>query len=66
MTDRTGDAPGDEGSDHALTGAGGGTARDLDHEGNPRSASTASDAGATDKAAHELDDENESEPTRSE
>ncbi|MCE3556501.1 hypothetical protein LWC33_34310 [Pseudonocardia sp. RS11V-5] len=67
MTERTGDAPGDEGADHALTGDGSGTARgDYDHEGNPRTPSDRHDAGATDDAAHELDRENESEPTRSE
>jgi len=66
MTDRTGDAPGNEATDHDLTGAGGGTARDRVHEGNPRTESVGSDSGATDAAARELDAENESEPTRSE
>ena len=66
MTDRTGDAPGDEGSDHDLTVAGGGTARDRDHEGGPRIEPVGSDTGATDAAATELDEENASEPTRSE
>ncbi|MCF7553523.1 hypothetical protein [Pseudonocardia sp. WMMC193] len=66
-SDRTGDAPGGEGDDHALTGAGGGTARDrYDHEGGTRDSAVPSDAGATDAAARELDAENESEPTRSE
>ncbi|GAA4539633.1 hypothetical protein [Pseudonocardia xishanensis] len=66
MTDRTGDAPGNEATDHDLTGAGGDTARDLDHQGDPRTGSVGSDSGATDAAAKELDEENESEPTRSE
>jgi hypothetical protein len=68
MTERTGDAPGDEGAESSLTGDGGaGTARgDYDHEGNPRTGSDRADAGATDDAARELDRENESEPTRSE
>ncbi|GAA1861765.1 hypothetical protein GCM10009836_47470 [Pseudonocardia ailaonensis] len=63
---RTGDAPGDEGSDSALTGAGGGTARDRGHQGEPRPEHLPHDSGATDEAARELDEENESEPTRSE
>ncbi|MEU7818595.1 hypothetical protein [Pseudonocardia sp. NPDC049154] len=67
MTERTGDAPGDEGADSALTGGGAGTARgDYDHEGNPRTTSDRNDSGATDAAARELDREDESEPTRSE
>ncbi|MFC5947642.1 hypothetical protein ACFQH9_05065 [Pseudonocardia lutea] len=68
MTERTGDAPGDEGPEPSLTGGGGaGTARgDYDHEGNPRTGSDRNDAGATDDAARELDREDESEPTRSE
>lgn len=67
MTDRTGDAPGNEGADHALTGSAAGTARGrYDHQGRPRDTDAPSDTGATDTAARELDDENESEPTRSE
>jgi hypothetical protein len=67
MTERTGDAPGDEGSDHALTGTGAGTARgEYDHDGRPRPHSSPSDAGATDEAARELAESDESEPTRSE
>ncbi|GAA4674368.1 hypothetical protein GCM10023215_02440 [Pseudonocardia yuanmonensis] len=69
MTERTGDAPGDEGAEPSLTGGGGaGTARgDFDHEGNPRGGDPdRTDAGATDDAARELDREYESEPTRSE
>ncbi|WP_433503887.1 hypothetical protein ACQP04_30025 [Pseudonocardia halophobica] len=67
MTERTGDAPGDEGAESSLTGGGAGTARgDYDHEGNPRTTSDRNDSGATDDAARELDRENESEPTRSE
>jgi hypothetical protein len=64
---RTGDAPGDEGDDHALTGAGAGTVRgELGKHGEKRTGDLPSDAGATDEAAKDLDGENESEPTRSE
>jgi hypothetical protein len=57
----------DDGTDDHVTGSDAGTAREeRDHAGNPRSAGTPSDAGATDHAARELDDENDDEPTRSE
>ena len=66
-TGRTGDAPGGEGSDSALTGAGGGTARDrAGHDGEPRTGHLPSDAGTTTAAAREVDRDDESEPTRSE
>lgn len=53
-----------------VTGSGAGTVRDdrgKDGERRPAGSSTFSgDAGATDRAAREMDEENEDEPTRSE
>jgi hypothetical protein len=67
MTERTGDAPGDEGGDHAVTGPDAGTVRGTrDHAGRPREGRAPHDGDATEAAARELDAENESEPTRSE
>jgi hypothetical protein len=67
MDDRTGDAPGGEGADKALTGDGATTARgEADHEGRPRTGTLPSDSGVTERAARELDEADESEPTRSE
>jgi hypothetical protein len=75
MTDRSEDAPGPEistagggdGGGTPVTGADAGTARgEFDHHGDRRTGSEPSDAGATDEAARELAEDDESEPTRSE
>lgn len=56
----------DVGTDE-VTAGGTGTIRDrLDHTGGTRPAGHTDDTGATEAAAHELDAENEDEPTRSE
>jgi hypothetical protein len=66
---RTPDGGTEVGTDE-VTGSDAGTIRDeRDKEGRPRpsgASRTADDAGATDRAAAELDAENEDEPTRSE
>ncbi|BBG04201.1 MULTISPECIES: hypothetical protein [Pseudonocardia] len=71
MSDRqhTTDGP-DDGTDVGtgeLTSGGAGTVREeRDHAGNPRSGAGTDDSGVTDAAAHEVTDDDEDEPTRSE